>query len=144
MRLKLKWWWYIAPAYLTLWTVAFSLWSLIDGNGMMAAFGVDTGGASDFIMFNSGARYVAIAVAMVLGIWVFGTFASILTVLVTRLTMDVLDLVAGLQTGLITDATGVAQSLAMFLLPGAFAIISLIVLHRRSGLTPSSAERTQG
>lgn len=68
MRLRLPLWWYIAPVYLTLWTLCFSLWNFVDGNGMMAAFGVDTGGASDFIMLNSAARYAAIGVAMVLGI----------------------------------------------------------------------------
>jgi len=130
MRLKPPVWWYVAPAYLTLWTICFSLWNLFDGNGMMAAFGVDTGGASDFIMLNSAARYVAIATAMVLGIWVFRTFASILTAMCTRLVMDLLDLVAGLQTGLIADWTGVAQSMTLFLVPNGFAIISLVYLCR--------------
>ena len=97
---------------------------------MMAAFGVDTGGASDFIMLNSAARYVAIAAAMILGIWVFRTFASILTALCTRLVMDLLDLVVGLQTGLIADWTGVAQSMALFLVPNGFAIASLLYLNR--------------
>ena len=130
MRLKLPMWWYIAPAYLTLWTICFSLWNFLDGNGMMAAFGVDTGGASDFIMLNSAARYMAISVAMILGIWVFRTFASILTALCTRLVMDLLDLVAGLQTGLIADWTGVAQSMALFLVPNGIAIASLVYLCR--------------
>lgn len=130
MRLSLPIWWYLAPAYLTLWTIGFGLWNFIDGNGMMAAFGVDTGGASDFIMLNSAARYLAIAVCMVLGIWVFRTYAAILTALATRLSMDVLDLVAGLQTGLIAGAGGVARSFGMFLLPNLFAIVTLVVLTR--------------
>ncbi|MEJ8563137.1 hypothetical protein QTO30_19255 [Yoonia sp. GPGPB17] len=132
MRLRLPFWWYIAPAYLTLWTICFSLWNFVDGNGMMIAFGVDTGGASDFIMLNSAARYIAIGVAMILGIWVFRTFASILTALVTWLVMDLLDLVAGLQTGLITDGIGVAQSFIMFLGPNLFAIATLVILTRRA------------
>ncbi|MEQ8823947.1 MAG: hypothetical protein RIC14_06210 [Filomicrobium sp.] len=131
MRLKLPVWWYIAPAYLTLWTICFSLWNLFDGNGMMAAFGVDTGGASDFIMLNSAARYFAIAVAMILGIWVFRSFESILTALCTRLVMDLLDLAAGLQTGLIADWTGVAQSMSLFLVPNGFAIASLLYLNQK-------------
>ena len=127
MKIKLKWWWYILPAYLTLWTMAFSLWNLMDGNGMMEAFGVDTGGASPFIMLNSAGRYVSIAVAMVLGIWVFSTFHSILLALLVRLTMDVLDLGIGLQTGLVEGAGGVIQSLLMFIIPN---IISLFLLFR--------------
>ena len=56
MKVQLKWWWFILPAYLTLWSVAFSTWNLLDPNGMMASFGIDTGGATDFIMLNSAAR----------------------------------------------------------------------------------------
>lgn len=124
-RLKPKSWWYIAPGYLTLWTVAFSLWSLLDGQGMMEAFGIDTGGASEFIMLNSAARYVAISLGMIMGIWVFRTYESILLALLIRLCMDLLDLAAGLLSGVITDATGVIQSLLMFILPNLFAIYTL-------------------
>lgn len=60
-------WWFIIPVYLTLWTTSFSLYNLIDGNGMMKTFGIDTGRASDFIMLNSAGRYVALAVAMIIG-----------------------------------------------------------------------------
>lgn len=125
MKLTPKKWWYIAPAYLTVWSVAFSLWNLLDGPGMMEAFGINTGGASEFIMLNSAARYVAIAVGMVLGIWIFRTYHSILLALLIRLVMDVLDLVAGLSSGIITDATGVVQSLLMFILPNLFAVYTL-------------------
>ena len=134
MRLDLPIWCYIAPAYLTLWTICFSFWNFIDGNGMMTAFGVDTGGESDFIMLNSAARYIAIGVAMILGIWVFRTFASILTALAARLVMDLLDLVAGLQTDLITSGLGVAQPFGMFVGPNLFAIATLIILTRRMSL----------
>ncbi|MDW3195301.1 MAG: hypothetical protein R8G66_23195 [Cytophagales bacterium] len=130
MRLQLKWWWYLLPGYLTLWTVAFSIWSFVDGQGIMEAFQVETGGASEFIMLNSAARYLAIAVAMILGIWVFRTYSSILTALLTRFTMDVLDLYAGWQTGLIVDVTGVIQSLLMFLLPNLIAIIWLVKVKK--------------
>ncbi len=115
-------WWYLLPAYLTLWTVSFSLYSFFDGHGMMEAFGIETGGASDFIMLNSAGRYIALAVALTTGIWIFRTFSSILTALLTRLSMDTLDLIAGLQTGIITDATGVLQSFVMFLLPNLISI----------------------
>lgn len=137
MRMKLPFWWYIAPAYLTLWTVCFSVWNFLDGNGMMAAFGVDTGGASDFIMMNSAARYIAIAIAMILGIWILRTLASIITALFTRLAMDLLDLTAGLQTGLITDWTGVSQSMALFLIPNGFAIASLLYINQKILVTDS-------
>ena len=66
MKVQLKWWWFILPAYLTLWSVAFSTWNLLDPNGMMASFGIDTGGATDFIMLNSAARYIAISIAMIM------------------------------------------------------------------------------
>lgn len=127
MRLKLTWWWYLIPGYLTLWTAAFSAWSLVDGYGMMEVFQVETGGASSFIMLNSAARYLAIATAMIVGIWIFGTYQSIVTALMTRLTMDVFDLYAGLETGLIQEASGVIQSLLMFLIPN---LISMIWLYR--------------
>ena len=93
----------------------------------MEAFGIDTGGASDFIMLNSAGRYLAIAVAMVLGIWVFRTFNTILLALMVRLSMDVFDLIAGIQSGIITDTVGVIQSAIMFLLPG---LISIGLLFR--------------
>ena len=126
MKLKLKWWWYILPAYLTLWSVGFSLWNLVDANGMMESFGIDTGGATEFIMLNSASRYVAVALGMALGIWVFRTFHSMLLALLVRLSMDVLDLYSGLQAQIITDFSGVLQSLTMFLLPGVLSIFLLI------------------
>jgi len=132
MRVRVPLWWYIAPLYLTLWTLGFGVWNFVDGNGMMEAFGVDAGGASPFIMLNSAARYLAIGAGMVLGIWVFRTYASILTALGTRLVMDVLDLVAGLQTGLITNAVGAGQSFSLLLTPNAFASGSLLVPQRRA------------
>ncbi len=129
MKLKLKCWWYIIPSYLTLWSLGFSVWSLVDGQGMMEAFGADTGGASTFILLNSAARYFAIAVGMVLGIWVFRTFHSILLALIIRLIMDVLDLYAGIEAGVITDFGGVLNSLLMFIIPN---VISMILLVRHS------------
>ena len=128
MKMKLKWWWYIAPGYLTLWTIAFSLWNLADAEGMMTAFGVDTGGASEFIMLNSAARYVAIGIGMIFGIWIFRTFHSTLTALIIRLVMDLLDLYSGLKAGLIVDGGGVIQSLLMFIVPGLLAIYTLVRL----------------
>ncbi|NET31438.1 MAG: hypothetical protein F6K19_05480 [Cyanothece sp. SIO1E1] len=125
-------WWYILPAYLTLWTLAFSIYSLIDGQGMMEAFGIDTGGASEFILLNSGGRYFALAVAMILGIWVFRTFSSTIVALLARLSMDLLDLWAGLQAGVIADASGVIQSFLMFLLPNFISLWFLVRFKNRA------------
>lgn len=124
-------WWFILPAYLTLWTIGFSIYNLLDGNGMMRAFGIDTGGASDFIMMNSGGRYVALALAMFLGIWIFKTYRAMLVVLLARLAMDILDLYAGLRTGIIMDTTGVVQSILMFLLPNLISIALLIRFYNK-------------
>jgi len=99
---------------------------------MMKAFGVDTGGASSFIMLNSAGRYIALAVAMVGGIWVFRTFSSIMTALLARLGMDILDLIAGWQTGIITDFLGVTQSFLMFLLPNLLSIWLLIRFRNKA------------
>lgn len=131
MKLKIKWWWYILPAYLTLWSAGFSLWNLMDANGMMESFGIDTGGATEFIMLNSASRYVAIALGMVLGIWIFRTFHSMLLALLVRLSMDILDLYSGLQAEIITDFSGVLQSLTMFLLPGVLSIFLLIRMAKQ-------------
>ena len=128
-------WWYLLPAYLTLWTLAFSLYSLIDGQGMMEAFGIDTGGASEFILLNSGGRYMALGVAMVLGIWVFRTFSATITALLARLSMDLLDLLAGLQAGVIVDASGVIQSFLLFLLPNLISLWLLIRFRKRALVT---------
>jgi len=132
MKTTLKWWWYLLPAYLTLWSIVFSCWNLIDGNGMMEAFGIDTGGASEFIMLNSASRYVAIAIGMIVGIWVFKTFHSILTALIIRLTMDLLDLYSGLQAEIIQYPSGVIQSIGMFILPNAISILLLIRINQNN------------
>jgi len=127
-------WWFILPTYLTLWTLIFSLYNLIDGNGMMETFNIDTGGASDFIMLNSAGRYLALAIAMIFGIWIFRTYNSILTALLARLTMDILDLYAGLQTGVIIDASGIIQSFLMFLLPNFISIWLLFRFKKQSAV----------
>jgi len=69
---------------------------------------------------NSAGRYLALAAAMIAGIWVLRTFGAILTALVGRLSMDIVDLWAGIQTGIIFDDAGILQSLLMFLLPISF------------------------
>ena len=133
LAFPLPWWWFIIPAYHTLWTVGFSIYSFADGNGMMQAFGIDTGGASDFIMLNSAGRYLALAAAMILGIWIYRSYYSILTALLARFVMDIFDLIAGLQAGIITNAGGIVQSMLMFLVPNLVAIVLLVRLRRRAG-----------
>ena len=129
--IKVPKWWYILPSYLTFWTVAFSLYNIIDGNGMMETFKIDTGGASEFIMLNSAGRYMALGVAMILGVWVFRTYHAILTVLIARLTMDLVDLAAGLQTGIIEDLSGILQSFFMFILPNLLTLFLLVRFQKR-------------
>ncbi|MEO0473817.1 MAG: hypothetical protein AAF206_29675 [Bacteroidota bacterium] len=132
--IRLPWWWYLVPAYLTLWTIGFSLWSYIDGRAMMDAFGIETGSVTDFILLNSAGRYIALGAAMVLGIWVFRSYFSILTALLARLTMDVMDLAAGLQTGIIQDTSGVGQSFLMFLLPNLIAVFLLYRMRKKQSI----------
>lgn len=98
----------------------------------MDAFGMNTGGASAFIMLNSAGRYIALAIALIFGIWVFRSFFSILTALLARLGMDVLDLIVGLKTEIIADFTGVIQSFLMFLLPNIISIWLLIRFKNKS------------
>lgn len=98
----------------------------------MDAFGINTGGASAFIMLNSAGRYIALAIALIFGIWVFRSFFSILTALLARLGMDVLDLIVGLKTEIIADFTGVIQSFLMFLLPNIISIWLLIRFKNKS------------
>lgn len=129
--LKLPVGWNILPAYLTLWSLVFSLYGLIDGNGMMENFGIDTGGASDFIMLNSASRYMAISISMIFGIWIIRTFGSILTALIARFVMDILDLYSGIVSGAIEDYQGVLQSFLMFLIPGLISLIWLLRIKKK-------------
>ncbi len=132
-QVKLKWWWYIMPAYLTVWTLIFSFWNLLDGEGMMESFGIDTGGASQFIMLNSASRYLAIAVGMVVGIWFYRTYHSIMLALIVRLSMDLLDLYSGIEAEIILDILGVLQSLFMFIIPNLLTML-LLIKHSKNSL----------
>ncbi|MGX9355058.1 hypothetical protein ACS3SW_07825 [Roseobacteraceae bacterium S113] len=82
------------------------------------------------ITLTSAARYLAIGVAMIPDIWVLGSKASIITPLAAWLVMDMLDLVAGLQIGLIAGPGGIARSFAMFLGPNFFAMAGVCGLTR--------------
>ena len=119
--LSLPWWWYILPAYLSIWSLVFGIWNFVDGTGMFKAFKINFKSQSvvdAFIIKNSAARYLGIAAALILGIWVFQTSEAVLTALIARLAMDALDLIAGLQTGLLEKPIpGAIQSSGMFLAP---------------------------
>lgn len=130
--LTLPWWWYILPAYLTVWSFVFATWNFFDGAAMFKAFKIDfsiTSTADAFIIKNSAARYLGITAALIVGVFLFRTPEAIVTALVARFVMDVFDLVAGLQTGLLEKpVTGIMQSVAMFLAPNAIALILMFSL----------------
>lgn len=127
-----QWWWYLLPAYLTLWSVGFGLWNFVDGQGMFKQFGIDftvNSPVKSFILKNSAARYLGIALALIIGVWLVRTPTAALTALAARLLMDILDWVAGLQTGILDKPlTGSLQSFLMFVGPGLVSIILLFIL----------------
>jgi len=126
--LSVPWPLLIHPALITLWTTFFSLWFLIDSQGAFAAFDIATN-AEPFILQTSASRYVALAVALWLGVWILRTPETMFVALLARFSMDVLDTVAGLRTGLLEPTvTGFAQPLLMFLAP---ALVTLVWLGRR-------------
>ena len=123
-------WWYLLPGYLTIWSLVMGTWNFIDGAGMFARFGIDLSIETDadrFALMNSAARYLGIAAALVIGVFLVDAVAAAATALLARLTMDVLDLVAGIRARQFDNlATGVAQSTAMFLAPGLGAVVWLL------------------
>ncbi len=122
------------PVYLTAWSLAFGIWGFVDGAAMFDSFSIPAHSTTmhdQFILQNSAARYLGIAAALVVGIFVFRTRGSIVTALAARGVMDILDLVAGLRTGLLeAPVWGVFQSFAMFLLPNLLAIALLRIAAR--------------
>lgn len=125
-------WLLIYPALLTLWSIVFASWFVIDGAGAFEAFGIPTQ-AEPFILQTSASRYLGIAVGMVVGIWILRTPKSILTALLARLTMDIFDTIAGFRTGLLDPTLlGFLQPFIMFLGPNLFTIIYIWVLQNRA------------
>ncbi len=131
-ELSVQWWWYLLPGYLTIWSIIFGSWNFINGQAMFKAFKIEfdvSSIADSFIVKNSAARYIGIAAAMIVGIWLIGTPETIFTALVARLVMDIFDLIAGLQTGLLENkVTGSIQSFLMFILPNLIAIAFIFVV----------------
>ncbi len=119
-------WWYLIPGYLTLWSLVMASWNFADGPGMFRRFGLELSVVTDADRFNiksSAARYLGIAAALAIGIFAVDSVAAAATALIARLVMDVGDLVGGVQTNQFENvATGVAQSLTMFILPGVVAL----------------------
>ncbi|MBV7328815.1 hypothetical protein KFU94_11250 [Chloroflexi bacterium TSY] len=128
---KIPNWLLIYPALLTLWSIGFSIWFLVDSVGAFATFGIPTQ-AEPFILQTSASRYLGIAMAMALGIWIFRTLKSVLTGLIVRLTMDIFDTVAGFRTSMLDpNLMGFLQPFVMFLGPNLFTIIYLWILQSR-------------
>ncbi|MEM8618851.1 MAG: hypothetical protein AAGF73_03935 [Actinomycetota bacterium] len=123
-------WWYLLPGYLTVWSLVNGAWTFIDGEGLFDAFGIDVTVATtgdEFVLANSGARYLGIGAALVVGIFVVNSAAAAFTALAARLVMDVGDVVAGARTDQFDDvALGVAQSAALFLIPSTISIVWLV------------------
>ena len=130
-------WWYLLPGYLTLWSVVNGTWSFVDGAGLFDAFGIDitvvTSG-DEFVLANSGARYLGIAAALVVGVFLVDSAAAAMAALTARLVMDVGDVVAGIRTDQFDDvAVGVAQSAILFLVPTIVSMLWLVRAHRSGG-----------
>ncbi len=127
--------WYLLPGYLTLWSLVNGTWSFLDSEGLFDAFGIDvtvvtTG--DEFALANSGARYLGVAAALVVGVFLVDSAAA-MTALAARLTMDVLDLIAGVRTDQLDNvAAGIAQSAVLFLVP---TIASMVWLWRANRST---------
>ena len=117
-------------------------WTFVDGEGLFEAFGIEVSVATqgdEFVLANSGARYLGIAAALIVGIFVVNSAAAALTALTARLVMDVGDVVAGIRTDQFDNVgVGVAQSAAMFLAP---SVISIVWLWRA---TPTVQEGEPG
>lgn len=123
-------WWYLLPGYLTLWSLTMGAWNFVDGEGMFARFGIDLSiehDADRFGLKSSAARYLGIAAALVVGVFLVDAVAAAATALIARLTMDVLDLVGGLQTRQFDNVpVGIAQSVTMFIAPGVISLVWLL------------------
>lgn len=134
-------WWFVLPGYLALWSLTNGIWTFVDGQGLFDAFGIDTTvvtAVDEFVLANSGARYLGIAAALIVGIFVIDSVAAAVTALAARLVMDVGDVVAGIRTDQFDDiAVGLAQSAAMFLVP---SIVSIVWLLRASTVASAGGD----
>jgi len=129
--LAVNWWWYLLVGYLTIWSLGFGLWNFVNGQAMFKAFQIEfdvKNGVDEFIIKNSAARYLGIATALIVGVWLIGTPETAFVALMARLVMDIGDWIAGLQTGMLDNVvTGTLQSFAMFLAPNLIAIAFIFI-----------------
>lgn len=122
-------WWYLLPGYLTIWSLVNGTWTFFDGEGLFDAFGIDitvmtTG--DEFVLVNSGARYLGVAAALVVGVFIFDSAAAALTALTARLVMDVGDVIGGITTDQFDNIpVGLAQSTILFFAPTITSIVWL-------------------
>lgn len=128
-RVRTSRWWYLLPGYLTVWSLVNGTWTFLDGQGLFDTFGIDitvvTPG-DEFVLVNSGARYLGVAAALLVGVFVLDSAAAALTALVARLVMDVGDVIGGITTDQFDDvALGIAQSAILFLIPTTVSIVWL-------------------
>ena len=137
---------YLIPvAYLATWSAIFGIWSFINGTAVFEAFGLDLTSPgstcdNDFVWHNSGARYVGIAAALWISIIWFRTPDSLLTALFGRFITDVLDVVAGLRSGEITNVgLGLVQAFLLFLGPALLGFY-LIVRYAKNQANNTSME----
>ena len=129
----MPWLWLIPAIYLAAWSTVFGIWSFVDGAGVFRAFGLEMAG-DPFVLMNSGARYLGIAAALLLALWLRHPVA-VITALAARLVMDLGDVAAGLRAGLLDPLwAGLAQSAAMFLIPGALGLWLALRWRARTGL----------
>ncbi|MEM9517503.1 MAG: hypothetical protein AAGA42_21830 [Actinomycetota bacterium] len=137
-------WWYVLPGYLTLWSVTNGVWTFVDGEGLFDTFGIDitvvtTG--DEFVLANSGARYLGIATALVIGVFLVNSAAAAFTALSARLVMDLGDVVAGIRSDQFDNvALGIVQSAVMFIGPCLISIAWLVRATRGAPDRPTQDE----
>lgn len=141
--MRVRRWWYLLPGYLTIWSLVNGTWTFLDGEGLFDTFGIDITVATsgdEFVLANSGARYLGIAAALLVGVFLLDSAAAALTALAARLVMDVGDVVAGITTDQFDNvALGLSQSAVLFLIPSVVSITWLLRAQRRpppSGAVP--------
>ncbi|MEM9464646.1 MAG: hypothetical protein AAGA90_04705 [Actinomycetota bacterium] len=126
-------WWYLLPGYLTVWSLVNGMWTFLDGEGIFTTFGIDIrvdSAAEEFVLANSGARYLGVAAALVVGVFLLDSAAAAFAALLARLTMDIGDVIAGLRTDQFDNvALGIVQSAILFVIP---STVSLVWLWRTS------------
>ena len=133
-RVAARRWWYVLPGYLTVWSLVNGSWTFLDGEGLFDAFGIDITVATpgdEFVLANSGARYLGVAAALLVGVFLIDSAAAALAALSARLVMDVGDVIAGISTDQFDNvALGLVQSAVLFFVPTIVSIVWLLRAQR--------------